>query len=204
MLKAEGMTLTSRQRTKALERIGRLYMRKDENDLAISYFTKLATQFPKSRRVPTQFLAAWLRTPGRIFGCFADDAFVCAEVANGSDALKHYSLRRGLVTYRRTTALHDVLYLKFLKIIRIAKGLWSYYGGGRSRKSKGRRARKKEILLKIAPLGYWGHWSSAALADWESKSFFPPPMTKIASIDQARKMQKSVLSLSIVESHCSK
>ena len=45
LLKAEGMTLTSRQRTKALERIGRLYMRKDENDLAISYFTSWRLNF---------------------------------------------------------------------------------------------------------------------------------------------------------------
>ena len=198
LLKAEGMTLTSRQRTKALERIGRLYMRKDENDLAISYFTKLATQFPKSRRVPeTQFLAAWL-------------PYNSGEYSTAATSLLSFA-QKYPKWIRRPEALWFAAWSGYLsKDYGIAKralaqiledhpnsemSLWSYYWGGRIEEIQGKKERAKKKyreVLKIAPLGYWGHWSSSALTRLgEQVVLSPPPMTKIASIDQAlRKMQK--------------
>ena len=143
------MTLTSRQRTKALERIGRLYMRKDENDLAISYFTKLATQFPKSRRVPeTQFLAAWL-------------PYNSGNYSAAATSLLNFA-QKYPKWIRRPEALWFAAWSGYLsKDYGIAKralaqiledhpnsemSLWSYYWGGKIEKFRAKKnARKRSI-----------------------------------------------------------
>jgi len=198
-LEAEGMNLTGRQRAKTLERIGRLYMKQDKNDLAISYFTKLAAQFPSSKRVPeTQFLSAWLPYNSGDYEVAAETLLGFAQKypkwVRRPEALwfaawsAYLAKKYGLARRALNQVLEDHPDSEM--------GLWSYYWKGKIqeqlKKTKSAKTAYREILKK-APLSYWGHWASTALTRLgEQVILKAPPELKIASIDQAlRAMPKN-------------
>ena len=174
-----------------LERLGRLAMRRDDDEGAVAYFDRMAKLYPNHKKtVEAQFLASWL-------------SYNSADYAQGARRMLAFT-KRYRKWHRRPEALWFAGWSAYLGgqdgLSRRAfsqlledhptsdMNLWAYYWTGRiheRNKFKDEARRSYRQILRRAPMSYWGHWASAGLARLgEEVVLDPPPTTKPATIEQ--------------------
>lgn len=175
-----------------LDRLARLSMKRDDNELAIKYFDELGERYPESRLAPEAgFFSAWLPYNG---GDYKDAsrrflAFAGAQRkwSRRPEALwfagwSAYLAEDAALARRAFDQLREEYPTSEMVV-------FAHYWMGRIREAEkdveSARLEYREVL-KSAPLSYYGHWAERRLADLgEPRQFAPPPSQKPTTIRDA-------------------
>ncbi len=175
-----------------LDRLARLSMKRDDNELAMKYFDELTERFPESSLAPEAgFFSAWLPYNGGDYGeasrRFLTFAGAHRRWPRRAEALwfagwAAFLAENGALARRAFDQLREEHPTSEM-------GVFAHYWMGRIREREkdlpNARLEYREVL-KTAPLSYYGHWAERRLAALEEgRTFGPPPTQKPTSMKEA-------------------
>jgi soluble lytic murein transglycosylase len=174
------------------ERLGRLAMRRDDDEAATRWFDALAARWPNAREAAeTQFLAAWLPYNAGRYPAAID------RMQSFTEAYRRWPRRPEALWFGgwsaylggetgRARAFFD----QILEVHPVSDmALWAHYWNARVREKDGdvdgaKRAYRE--VVKMSAMGYWGHWATHALGRLgETVVLDPPDRFTPATLEQA-------------------
>ena len=175
-----------------LDRLARLSMKRDDNELAMKYFDELTERFPESSLAPEAgFFSAWLPYNG------GDYTEASRRFLVFAGAHRKWSRRAEALWFAGWSAFlaeNGALARRAFDQLReehptSEMGVFAHYWMGRIREREkdltNARLEYREVL-KTAPLSYYGHWAERRLAALEEpRRFVPPPAQKPTTLKDA-------------------